>query len=34
MRNSNNKIELEAIKLERVPIESNHKEKNQIITKT
>lgn len=37
MKNSNDKIELETIKLERVPIESNHKEKNQnlcqIITK-
>ena len=29
MKNSNDKIELETIKLERVPIESNHKEKNQ-----
>ena len=29
MKNSNDKIELETIKLERVPIESNHKEKNK-----
>ena len=28
MKNSNGKIELETVKLERVPIESNHKEKN------
>jgi hypothetical protein len=29
MKNSNDRIELETIKLERVPIEPNHKEKNQ-----
>lgn len=37
MKNSNGKIEVETVKLERVPIESNHKEINRnlyhIITK-